>query len=102
LFSWVDGFYFVPDERREHEACSYLDSLCLPYTVENLTDFMVSIGDETTRVSFYKGDEPKPKKFNIPNGTSQMQTLIYKYLLTNKNQDYARSNKQNSKVIRPY
>lgn len=102
LFSWVDGFYFIPDKRRETAACSYLDNLCLPYTVENLTNFMVSIGEETTRVSFYKGDDTTPKKFNIPNGTSEMQTIIYKYLLTNKNSGYARhTDKQNSKISRP-
>jgi|SRR5580692_169092 hypothetical protein len=96
LFSWVDGFYFIPDPERERTVCTYLDSLALPYTVERLTDFMVSIGEETTRVSFYKPEQAKPKKFNIPNSTSQMQTIIYKHLLT---QNF-KHGKQESKIIR--
>lgn len=84
LFTWVDGIYFLPNDRVRKECSDYLDNICYRYSSDTLSEFEVKIKTDLIYLTFKK--EGKLKIFNLPGITSEFRSLMMdSILLINKN-----------------
>lgn len=82
LFSWVDGIYYLNDNKSYQEITQqYLkDEYNLNSTFKKLTEFEVSVKRNSYKISFKENEDYK--KFNIPFPEMEFKKQICDYLLT--------------------
>jgi hypothetical protein len=85
IFSWVDGFYFLENPKKESRIIEYLNNIGYTYTREILTDFTSNFKNGVAEITFKKGKDKKI--FNIPthcNDKKIMDALIIKNKILKK------------------
>jgi len=84
LFSWVDGVYFLQDEKASNTAgrilTEYLQEENFKASYEKLTDFEVLVKKDYYNCTYKKND--KEKVLNIPRPEHEIVTKITNHLLT--------------------
>lgn len=94
LFTWVDGIYFLPDEKVLSECIQYLESVNFLFTKENLQDFTVKIFKNKAFLTFKK--DGKLKRFNLPSASSEFRKVIMESIIEiNKNKQNEKSKIKN-------
>lgn len=97
LFTWVDGIYFLPNDRVLADCREYMDSIEYKYSCDILQEFEVKIKTDLIYLTFKK--EGKLKIFNLPGITSEFRRLMMdSILLINKNKTNEKDFRKVSKL----
>lgn len=99
LFTWVDGIYFLPDPGIERRCKEYLTEIKFPSSTEHLNEFEVDFLPRSIKVSFYKKDDVKKKRFDLPMQDSAFNKIMSNALLltNNKKQKNEKIHNSNSR-----
>lgn len=74
LYTWVDGIYFLPDEKAKRYCLWYLKQHHFNASFDVLTEFEVKIREDTTVVTFKK--DGKRKVFNLPSPMTEFKRIM--------------------------
>lgn len=94
LYTWVDGIYFLPNEKAQAECKKFLDSIGFKHTVDNLASFDVHLRPDLVRVTFLK--DGKQKIFNLPSLNNEFKRVVIDSILSlnNKKNKYEKGKDQ--------
>ena len=88
LFTWVDGIYFIPDEKIYWECIEVLENAAFDFSIERLANFKVQILQGTCKVTFQKENskgEIKNKLFHFSHNPNEYQKSVLATFNTHKN-----------------